>query len=67
LKNAGATFQREMDHAFKDFIGKFMEDYQDDLTIYSKLRERHIKHLILVFERCRMYGISLNPKSVCFP
>jgi hypothetical protein len=31
LKNVGATFQREMDHAFNDLIGKFMEDYQDDL------------------------------------
>jgi hypothetical protein len=42
LKNAGATFQRAMDHAFKDFIGKFMVDYQDDLTVYSKSREIHI-------------------------
>jgi hypothetical protein len=66
LKNAGATFQRAMDHAFKDLIGKFMEDYQDDLTVHSKLRERHIKHLRQVFERCRMYGISLNPKKCLF-
>jgi hypothetical protein len=50
LKNAGATFQREMDHAFKDLIGKFMADYQDDLTVHSKLRERHFKHLRQVFE-----------------
>jgi hypothetical protein len=41
-----------------------MVDYQDDLTVYSKLRERHIKHLRQVFERCRIYGISLNPKKV---
>jgi hypothetical protein len=27
LKNAGVTFQRKMDHAFKDLIGKFMADY----------------------------------------
>jgi hypothetical protein len=66
LKNAGATFQRAMDHAFKDLIGKFMADYQDDLIVHSKLRERHIKHLRQVFERCRMYGISLNPKKCLF-
>jgi hypothetical protein len=66
LKNAGATFQRAMDHAFKDFIGKFMDDYQDDLTIYSKSREIHIEHLKKIFERCRMYGVSLNPKKCLF-
>jgi hypothetical protein len=32
FKNIGATFQREMEHTFKYFIGKFMEDYQDELT-----------------------------------
>jgi hypothetical protein len=26
LKNYGVTFQREMDHAFKNLIGKFMAD-----------------------------------------
>jgi hypothetical protein len=62
----GATFQRAMDHAFKYLIGKLMVDYQDNLTVHSKLRERHIKHLKQVFEKCRMSGISLNPKKKMF-
>jgi hypothetical protein len=49
LKNVGANFQREMDHAFKCLIGKFMVDYQNDLTIHSRVRENHIKHLRKVF------------------
>jgi hypothetical protein len=57
LKNVGSTFQREMDHTFKDFIEMFMDDYQDDLKFYSKSREIHIKHLKNIFERCRMYGV----------
>jgi hypothetical protein len=32
LKNARATFQRAMDHAFNGMIGKFMVEYQYDLT-----------------------------------
>jgi hypothetical protein len=36
LNNVGVTFQRVMDNAFNDLIGKFMVDYQDDLTIHSK-------------------------------
>ena len=65
LLNAGATFQRAMDYAFKELIGKIIEIYQDDLTVFSKERSSHIGHLEQVFERCRKYGISLNPaKSV---
>jgi hypothetical protein len=36
LKNDGATFQRDMGHAFIGFIGNFMEEYQDDLTVHSR-------------------------------
>ena len=65
LLNAIATFQRAMDYAFKELIGKIIEIYQDDLTVFSKERSSHISHLKQVFERCRRYGISLNPtKSV---
>jgi hypothetical protein len=63
--NACATFQRAMDFSFKELMGKFIEIYQDDLTLFSKDRSDHVSHLKQVFERCRKYGISLNPaKSV---
>jgi hypothetical protein len=32
----------------------------------SKERKDHISHLKIVFERCRKYGISLNPKKSVF-
>jgi hypothetical protein len=66
LKNAGVTFQRDIDHALKYLIKQFMVDYQDDLTIHFKIREKHIEHLIEVFERCILYRISLNPKKCLF-
>jgi hypothetical protein len=72
LKNAvwpyecGATFQRAMDFSFRDLIQKIIEIYQDDLTVVSKERKDHISHLRIVFERCRKYGISLNPKKSVF-
>jgi hypothetical protein len=66
MKNVGETFQRAMDCAFKYLIGKFMTDYQDDLIIHSTVREKHIKHIRKVFEQCRLYGISLNPKKCLF-
>ena len=51
LVNAGATFQRAMDYAFKELIGKFIEIYQDDLIVFSKERPSHIGHLKQVFEK----------------
>ena len=51
---------------FKDIIGEFMAYYQADMTIHSKLKEYHIKHLRNVLECCRMYGISLNPNKFLF-
>ena len=64
LLNVGATFQRVMDYAFNELIGKIIEIYQDDLTIFSKERSDHIGHLRKVFERCRKFGISLNPAKL---
>lgn len=64
LTNAGATFQRAMDYAFKGLIEKFIEIYQDDLTVFSKDGTKHVNHLRQVFDRCREYGISLNPLSL---
>ena len=45
LLNVGATFQRGMDVAFKEYIDEFMVLYQDDLTRYSKRVEDNCKHL----------------------
>ena len=45
LTNVGATFQRAVDYAFKGLIGKFIEIYQDDLTVFSKNGVTHISHL----------------------
>lgn len=54
LMNAVATFQRAMNIAF---IGE--ED--NFLVIY--LDEEYLQHLKKTFEKCRRYGISLNPKK----
>jgi hypothetical protein len=63
LLNTGATFQGEMVFSFKELMGKIIEIYQDDLTVFSKYRSKHVSHMRQVFERCRKYGISLNPSK----
>ena len=66
LKNAGATFQREMDIVFSKEIHDFLVIYLDDLTVLSKSNQQHLDHLRQVFLKRRKYGISLNPKNSLF-
>ena len=66
LMNAGATFQISMDIAFSEENDKFVVIYLDDITVYSRSDEQHLKHLKQVFLKCRKFGISLNPKKSNF-
>ena len=65
LTNAPATFQRLMSTALKEYLRIWLEIFLDDLCIYSRWLE-HLKYLRLVFERCRLYRISLNPLKCQF-
>ena len=65
LKNAGATFQREMKFSFHD-IKYIVEPYLDDLSTHSHKRIDHPDHLHLIFKRCRHYKICLNPHKCVF-
>ena len=66
IMNAGATFQRAMDIAFVGENEKFVVIYQDDITVFSKSDEDHLKHLRQFFVKCRKFGSSLNPKKSHF-
>eukprot|EP00253_Pinus_taeda_P011725 PITA_11725 len=66
LKNAGATFQRAMDMDFANEKDVFLVVYLDDLTVFSNSDEEHLYHMKVVFQRCKKYGISLNPKKSIF-
>lgn len=55
-----------MDTTFQGLINKSVAVYLDDITIYSKETSDHLLHLTQIFERCRKYGISLNPKKSVF-
>jgi len=66
LINASATFLRAMDIAFRGLINNLVVIYLDDITFYSKDRNNHLSDLKHIFERCKKYGISLNPKKILF-
>jgi hypothetical protein len=66
LMNESATFQCAMDITFISERDKFVVIYLDDLTIFSKSDEDHLIHLKQTFEKCRKFGLSLNPKKSHF-
>ena len=45
--NAPSTFQWLMTATFRDYIGKFIHVYLDDIFIFSNSIEEHIEHIIL--------------------
>jgi hypothetical protein len=66
LMNAGETFQRDMDIDFYNEKDKFIVIYLDYIIVYSVSDEEHLKHLMMAFQKCRKFGISLNPKKSNF-
>ena len=55
-----------MDIAFSKELGLFIIIYFVDITVFSKSDKEHLEHLRKVFEKCRKYGLSLNPKKTIF-
>jgi hypothetical protein len=52
--------------AFTEEKYKFIVIYLDYITMYSNSENEHLQHLKQVFEKCRKFGISLNPKKTNF-
>jgi hypothetical protein len=66
LINAGETFQCAMDIDFVGEKNRFTVVYLDDITTFSQLYEEHLRHLKQTFQKCRKFGLLLNPKKSLF-
>jgi hypothetical protein len=59
LTNAPATFMTLMNDIFREYLDQFVVIYLDDILIYSKTKEEHLKHVRLVLEKLKehhLYG-----------
>jgi hypothetical protein len=66
LMNAPITFMRLMNEVLKDFIGKFVIVYLDDILIFSKTKGEHLKHLASVMSRLQQEKLLINLKKSYF-
>ncbi|GJS62929.1 reverse transcriptase domain-containing protein [Tanacetum coccineum] len=66
LKNAGATYQRQVDKAFDRQIGRNLEIYVDDLVIKSHTETELLRDIEETFRTLQKINMKLNPKKCTF-
>ncbi|GBG78968.1 hypothetical protein CBR_g28682 [Chara braunii] len=56
LTNAPATFKRAMNDIFRDILEQYVLIYLDDILLYNRTLEEHLRHLYDVLDRLRRHG-----------
>jgi hypothetical protein len=66
LRNAGATYQRCMNHVFGEHIGRMVEAYVDDIVVKTRKASDLLSDLEVTFRCLRANGVKLNPEKCVF-
>lgn len=66
LSEAPGTFQRAMDELFAGKLQEFVFPDLDDIIIFSKTPDEHMKHLEMVLYKIRSSGLKLNEEKCHF-
>jgi hypothetical protein len=66
LRNAGATYQRCMNHVFGEHIGQTLEAYVDDIVVKTRKASDLLSDLETTFKCLRAKGVKLNPEKCVF-
>ena len=66
FSNAPTTFMRLMNEVLKTFLNKIDVVYLDDILIFNKDRDEHLKHLDLVLNRLHEEKLMINLEKCSF-
>jgi hypothetical protein len=66
LTNAPASFQQLMNEVLREFLDISVIVYLDDILIYSKTREEHVRHITQVLERLRKHRLWAKAEKCRF-
>jgi hypothetical protein len=66
LRNAGATYQRCMNHVFGEHIGRTVEAYVDDIVVKTRKASNLLSDLETTFRCLKAKGVKLNPEKCVF-
>jgi hypothetical protein len=66
LRNVSATYQRCMQHVFREHIGPTIEAYVDDIVVKTKRVSNLVNDLDIAFKCLKAKSIKLNPEKCVF-
>jgi hypothetical protein len=66
LTNSLSNFMSLMNEALNYFIAKFFIVYLDDILVFSKTEQEHVRHLTLVMRRLQWEKLLINLKKSSF-
>ncbi len=66
LKNILALFQRMMNYILQEYLNDFVTVYLDDILIYSKTFEKHVKHVTKVLEKLKEANLMIKLRKCKF-
>ncbi len=64
VANAPPTFMTLMNDVFRAYLRKFVLVFMDDVLIYSRTLEEHLKHVELVLETLRKQKLYTKESQV---
>lgn len=66
LSNSPSTFMHLMNEVLRPFIGNFVVVYLDDILVFIKSKEEHLKHLDMVLRRLQEEKLFINMEKCEF-
>ena len=66
LTNASTTYQKLMNNILRKHLDIFVIAYLNDILVYSKTKEKHIKHVNIVLELLMQRNLLLKSKKCEF-